>query len=346
MTFSLVCCDVDLEETEVTEESVSFSETENIETFTESETEKEKETETEKETYTTYSEGNSVTDYKNKTIPEYNGKDFVYINGGIPYFSSSEITVSAYEQYSPLDNLGRCGVAKACLSKELMPTEKRQRLQIKPSGWKQAQYDCVSGKSLYNRSHLIGYQLTAENNNERNLITGTQHFNQEVMVKYENMVADYIKSTGNHVMYRVTPMFKDNELVARGVEMEAYSVEDEGDSISYNVFLFNVQPHIVIDYKTGASSLEKGYKVSSNTSSNSKSSVKKSQNSSVKKNTQKANNADTKDAKYILNTNTKKFHLPTCGSVKTIKEENYQKSNDSRDNLISEGYKPCKRCNP
>lgn len=186
------------------------------------------------------------------TFPEYSGKAYIAINNNAPSFPS--LSKSSYERYSDLDNLGRCGAAEACLSKDTMPTQQRGDISsVKPSGWKQAYYDNVDGKMLYNRCHLIAYELAAENANEKNLITGTRYMNVEGMLPFENQVADYIKETGNHVMYRVTPRFSGNELVARGVEIEAESVEDKGEGIYFHVYCFNVQPGISINYTNGSS---------------------------------------------------------------------------------------------
>ena len=179
---------------------------------------------------------------------------FAVINQGVPYFEEGDMTTESYETYADLDYLGRCGETMACIGRDLMPTEARESIsQVKPTGWKQKQYDFVDGKSLYNRCHLIGFQLTGENANERNLITGTRYMNTEGMLPFENMVADYIKETGNHVLYRVTPIFRDDELVARGVQMEAYSVEDSGEGICFCVYVYNNQPGVTIDYATGDS---------------------------------------------------------------------------------------------
>lgn len=189
-------------------------------------------------------------------VPEYQGEAYVVINENEPSFSSDELSSDSFETYGELDELGRCTIAFANLSTDLMPQEERGSIgQVKPSGWQTVKYDCVDGKYLYNRCHLIGYQLSGENANERNLITGTRYINVEGMLPFENMVADYIKETGNHVLYRVTPIFVEDELVARGVQMEAYSVEDDGASICYNVFVYNVQPGIAIDYSDGSSTL-------------------------------------------------------------------------------------------
>ena len=176
-------------------------------------------------------------------LPAYSGNPYVEIDGNQPGFTEKDKTKQSFEQYSELDSLGRCGTAYANVGEDLMPTEKRGSIgKVKPSGWHTVKYDIVDGKYLYNRCHLIGYQLTAENANEKNLITGTRFMNVNGMLPFENMVADYVKETGNHVLYRVTPVFEGNNLLATGVQMEAYSVEDEGDGICFNVFVYNVQP--------------------------------------------------------------------------------------------------------
>ena len=190
------------------------------------------------------------------SIPAYSGMPYVAVNDNVPSFTDDDITLNAFENYSDLDSLGRCGVAYANVCQETMPTEKRGDIsKVKPTGWHSVKYDFVDGKSLYNRCHLIGYQLTAENANEKNLITGTRYMNTEGMLPFENMVADYVKETKNHVLYRVTPIFEDNNLVASGVLMEAQSVEDHGEGVSFCVYAYNVQPGVTIDYATGDSSL-------------------------------------------------------------------------------------------
>jgi DNA-entry nuclease len=194
--------------------------------------------------------------YNLEDIPEYSGESYVYINNNVPSFSESDYTTESYESYSDLDSLGRCGTAIANIGVDLMPTEARGSIgMIKPSGWHTIKYDIVDGKYLYNRCHLIGYQLTGENANEKNLITCTRSMNTVGMLQFENEVATYIKKTNNHVLYRVTPVFIDDNLLATGVQMEAYSIEDNGTGISFNVFVYNVQDGITIDYKTGDSSL-------------------------------------------------------------------------------------------
>lgn len=199
-------------------------------------------------------DGREETTVSMNQLPEYSGNPYVEIDGNQPGFTDKDKTKESFEKYSDLDSLGRCGVAYANVGMDLMPSEERSSIgKVKPSGWHTVKYDCVDGKYLYNRCHLIGYQLTAENANEKNLITGTRYMNVDGMLLFENMAADYVKETGNHVLYRVTPVFEGNNLLAKGVQMEAYSVEDEGDGICFNVFVYNVQPGIHIDYATGDS---------------------------------------------------------------------------------------------
>ena len=192
------------------------------------------------------------------TLPDYDGSPYVELYGGQPAFTEEQKAgTESYETYAPLDLLGRCGTAKACIGQDLMPTEERGAIgMVKPSGWHTVRYDgLVDGKYLYNRCHLIGYQLAGENANERNLITGTRYLNVEGMLPFENRVADYVRETGNHVLYRVTPVFRGMELVARGVQLEAWSVEDGGAGVCFNVYCYNVQPGVEIDYATGESCL-------------------------------------------------------------------------------------------
>ena len=256
-------------------------------------------------------------------IPEYTGDAYLAVNGNIPFFTDDEITDQSFETYSPLDALGRCGVAFACVGQDLMPTEDRGSIgQVKPSGWHLVKYDCVDGKYLYNRCHLIGYQLTAENANERNLITGTRYLNIEGMLPFENQVADYVQQTDNHVLYRVTPVFEGDNLLAGGVLMEGYSVEDSGDGICFCVYAYNVQPGVQIDYATGESALI-GETV-----------------------TEPSEQTSTTEPDYVLNNNTRKFHRPSCSSVEDIKPSNRGDYTGSREALIERGYVPCKRCLP
>ena len=187
-------------------------------------------------------------------IPPYSGEPYVIIEDNQPNFTLDDFTTTPFENYSELDELGRCGVAYANICVELMPTEPRGEIgMVKPSGWHTVKYDVVDGKYLYNRCHLIGFQLAGENANKMNLITGTRYLNVVGMLPFENMIAEYVEETGNHVLYRVTPIFEGDELVARGVQMEAISVEDEGEGICFNIFVYNVQPGVGINYATGES---------------------------------------------------------------------------------------------
>ena len=276
---------------------------------------------TEQTLQTTLSEDNPQPPWE---IPQYKGAPYTEIHNNIPFFTDDEITDQSFETYSPLDALGRCGAAFACVGQDLMPTEDRGSIgQVKPSGWHLVKYDCVDGKYLYNRCHLIGYQLTAENANERNLITGTRYLNIEGMLPFENQVADYVQQTGNHVLYRVTPVFEGDNLLASGVLMEGYSVEDGGAGISFCVYAYNVQPGVQIDYATGESALVNAtsYEPPEQTPPEEK-------------------------LNYVLNHNTRKFHRPSCSSVEDIKPSNREQYIGSRETLIEQGYAPCKRCMP
>lgn len=269
------------------------------------------------------------------SIPDYSESPYVTVNDNQPYFSDTDLTTTSFESYSELDSLGRCGVAYACISPDTMPTEERGSIgQIKPSGWHTVKYDSVEGKYLYNRCHLIGYQLTAENANGHNLITGTRYLNVDGMLPFENMVADYIKETGNHVLYRVTPVFDGNNLVASGALMEAESVEDNGEGIYFNVYCYNVQPGVTINYSTGDSAL-------------SERSTPDTTESQIPE-TASADSATEESIKqtYILNTNTHKFHDPFCSSVEDMKDSNKKTYTGSREDLIAQGYEPCGQCKP
>ena len=271
-------------------------------------------------------------------IPDYSGSPYVALNDNLPEFTAAEkATKKSYETYSPLDNLGRCGVTHACVGKDIMPTEKREDISsVKPSGWKNKAYDAslVDGRYLYNRCHLIGFQLTGENDNERNLITGTRYMNVEGMLPFENMVADYVKETGNHVMYRVTPIFVGDNLVASGCQMEAWSVEDNGEGICFNVFVYNVQPGICINYATGDNWLNTEEKPVQSTPEGDKTQ------------TGEGGEADgaTTEGTYILNTNTKRIHLPTCSSVQSMSSANRREHSGAIDALLAQGYKTCGTC--
>lgn len=197
---------------------------------------------------------NNIVGLDINNLPEYIGKPYVVINNNEPNFDKSELVPKSFEKYAELDNLKRCGTADSIIGQDLMPTSKRENISsVKPTGWKSVKYNGIEGGNLYNRCHLIGFQLAGENANKRNLITGTRYLNTKGMLPFENMVADYVKETNNHVRYRVTPIFVGNELVARGVQIEAMSIEDNGKAIKFNVYCFNVQPNIEINYKTGDS---------------------------------------------------------------------------------------------
>ena len=276
-------------------------------------------------------------------VPAYSGKAYISVNGNVPYFTAAELTTTSFETYSDLDTLGRCGVTYACIGQDLMPTEERGSIgMVKPTGWHTVRYDgLVDGNYLYNRCHLIGYQLTGENANTKNLITGTRYLNIEGMLPFENMVADYIQETDNHVLYRVTPIFEGNNLLANGVLMEGYSVEDKGAGVSYCVFAYNVQPGIEIDYATGESKL-----ADSAQQEEQKTATVTPTPSPEPEKQEPATGSEASQADYILNTNTKKFHYPTCSSVNDMKEKNKQEFFGTRDETIALGYSPCGRCKP
>lgn len=276
-------------------------------------------------------------------VPAYSGKAYTSVNGNVPYFTAAELTTTSFETYSDLDTLGRCGVTYACIGQDLMPTKERGSIgMVKPTGWHTVRYDdLVDGKYLYNRCHLIGYQLTGENANTQNLITGTRYLNIEGMLPFENMVADYIQETNNHVLYRVTPIFEGNNLLANGVLMEGYSVEDKGAGVSYCVFAYNVQPGIEIDYATGESKLADGAQQEEQ-----KTATVTPTPSPEPEKQEPVTGSEASQADYILNTNAKKFHYPTCSSVNDMKEKNKQEFFGTRDEAIALGYSPCGRCKP
>ena len=256
----------------------------------------------------------TVTSFSLEDIPAYAGDPYVVIDGNQPDFPEEDQTsTESFETYSPLDALGRCGVAYANIGRDLMPTEDRESISsVTPTGWINKQYD---GEYLYNRCHLIGFQLAGENANEENLITGTRYMNVDGMLPFENLVADYVTETDNHVLYRVTPVFEGQNLVASGVQMEAWSVEDGGDGVCFNVYVYNVQPGVTIDYATGES-WQEGAEPSDG------------------------------DVTYILNTNSHKFHYPDCAGVANMSDANKETYTSSREDLIAQGYEPCGQCNP
>ena len=244
-------------------------------------------------------------------VPAYSGEPYVVVNNNIPFFKDSDLTTEVFEKYSDLDSLGRCGAAYANVCQEIMPTEKRGAIgMVKPTGWQTVKYDWVDGKYLYNRCHLIGYQLSGENANEKNLITGTRYLNVDGMLPFENLVADYVHETDHHVLYRVTPVFENSNLVASGVLMEAQSVED--DDVLFCVYCYNVQPKVTIDYATGESHA--------------------SEDTNIQETSQ-----STDEQTYIVNENTKKFHLPSCSSVKDMNSGNKREFTGDRQELLDEG---------
>ena len=273
---------------------------------------------------------------KKDSIPGFSGKSYYVLNNNKPYFSDDMMTTESYERYSEFDNLGRCGYAISCIGKDLMPTGERGSIgMIKPTGWHTIRYDGIDGQYLYNRCHLIGFQLTGETTNEKNLITGTRYLNINGMLQFENKVAEFIKETNNHVLYRVTPVFEGDNLLASGVIIEAKSVEDNGKGIEFNVYCYNVQPGIIIDYRTGDSYKEEQEET-----------VQKEKNISAATTTIETKKEEKNERTYILNTNTKKFHLTDCSSVSKMSDKNKKEVVDSRDNIINKGYQPCKICNP
>lgn len=271
---------------------------------------------------------------KTEELPEYQGESFAILNGNVPAFSEEDLTTEPFEYYSDLDELGRCGVAYANICREIMPTEERGAIgQIKPTGWHTVKYDCVDGKYLYNRCHLIGYQLAGENANEKNLITGTRSLNIDGMLPFENQVADYVQETGNHVLYRVTPVFEGNNLLASGVIMEGLSVEDHGKGVKFCVYAYNAQEGVRIDYATGDSALLDEQEIKDSGAAEDATEETASQN-------------ETKNSTYVLNIHTGKFHLPDCPGVSSMKEENRRDFYGTREEAIDMGYEPCGTCKP
>lgn len=258
------------------------------------------------------------------SIPAFDGKHaYVIINDNVPFFTDDEkATKKSYETYGDLDALGRCTVAHSCIGFDLMPTETRGSIgQVKPSGWQTVKYDIVDGKYLYNRCHLIGYQLTGENANVKNLITGTRYLNIDGMLDFENMVADYVKDTKNHVMYRVTPIYDGNNLVASGVLMEGWSVEDNGDGICFCIYAYNAQPGISINYKNGNSWLSTETPPADDSNDD-------------------VDNEIRTDI-YYLNVKTGKFHIVSC---RYADGDNVVEYEGTLDDLLAEGKDPCGVC--
>lgn len=289
--------------------------------------EKESSSATEKPSGTTIVGTGTAKAVEPSTLPAYSGSAYTVVNGNQPNFSASELTTVGYEKYANLDSLGRCGVALASCGKEIMPVEGEERgsiSSIKSTGWVQAKYDGISGGYLWNRCHLLGWQLSAENANKQNLITGTRYMNIEGMLPFENMVADYIRETGNHVAYRVTPIFEGNNLVCSGVQMEAYSIEDEGDGICFNVYCYNVQPGITINYATGDSS-------------GPSSETTETQKPNTEQNNTNNNQASSGEMVWIPKSGSKYHSNSGCSNMKNPTQV-------TKEEAERRGYEPCKKC--
>ncbi len=312
----------------------------------------------------------TTTDSSVNNIPEYSGEDFVALNNNVPNFDEKDKTTTSFETYSPLDSLGRCGEAYANIGRDLMPTQKRGDISsVKPSGWLNKKYDTslVDGGYIYNRCHLIGHQLAGEDANERNLITGTRYFNVDGMLPFENMIADYVKETNNHVLFRVTPVYDGDNLVAKGVQMEAYSVEDDGEGVMFNVFVYNVQPGIEIDYATGESWLSgeerpannksnsnKNYNKSNsnkvnnnqnsnNYSQNNKNNSNKNNNKNNRNNTQNNNSSQQSSGVIRGNSKSKIYHCPGQANYDDMKDSDNLVIFNSEQEAINAGYRKAKR---
>ena len=308
-----------------------------------------------------------ATEFDLSMVPAYSGTAYADINEDIPFFTEEEMTTEPFQEYWPLDDLGRCTGAYACVGPETLPTEKRGEISsVKPSGWHTVKYDGIDGNYLYNRCHLIGYQLTGQNAEEKNLITGTRYMNTQGMLPFEESVFMYVEGTGNHVMYRVRPYFDGDDLLARGVLMEARSVEDP--LVQFCAFCYNVQPGVEIDYATGDSTGPEFTGSGDKSGDDKNGATGSAQNSEEsQKGAERADEADQvqeigaesvtdgaqtedrevrQDVTYIINTNSGKFHRPTCDSVHDMSEKNKLESTDDRETLIERGYVPCKRCKP
>lgn len=294
------------------------------------------------------------------SVPPYGGDPSVEVNGGSPFFDDADRAFEGQE-FSALDGLGRCGCAFALVGPETLPTEPRGSIgMVKPSGWQISRYEWVDGEYLFNRCHLIGYQLTGENDNELNLITGTRSMNVLGMLPYEERVAAYVERTGNHILYRVTPVFAGDDLVASGVLMEAESKEDDGAGVRFCVWCYNAEPGVAIDYATGANrasdpaageAAEKDGAIVDGQSSSAPRADSASPRPGAGKawrtgDANEANQGEGEVRQYVLNTNTHRFHYPDCPSVDDMKEKNKQPFEGTRDEVIALGYEPCGACRP
>ena len=281
------------------------------------------------------------------SVPEWEGLPFAYINENEPEFTDEEIWERAQESLSVLDDMGRVGTAMACIGQEIMPEEGRSQISsIKPTGWQSSRYDFIENGSLYNRCHLIGHQLTGDDAIDRNLMTGTRYMNIEGMLPFENAIAKYVKETGNHVMYRVTPAFYGRELVAKGVHLEALSVEDKGEGLSFNVYCYNLQPGVEIDYETGENHKAEDDSWLTAYLSGDLSARPRTFGKVDPDETAKLKAHQSEPELYILNTNTGKFHHPDCDSIRDMSEHNKHEQKTTREDLLIRGYEPCGNCKP
>ena len=277
-------------------------------------------------------------------VPAYSGRAYADINGDVPFFAQEEMTAEPFHEYWPLDDLGRCTGAYACVGPETLPTQKRGDISsVRPTGWNTNRYSDIDGEMLFNRCHMIGHMLTGQDANERNLITGTRYMNVEGMLPFEESVVMYVEGTGHHVMYRVRPFFEGDNLVCTGVLMEARSVEDP--LVQFCAFCYNVQPGFEIDYATGDNRRadeggDEVQRIIADPDTGEEAGSRQSGSGDT------AASSEEEQYTYILNTNTHKFHMPYCDSVQDIKDKNKQKTTMKREELIEQGYSPCKRCNP
>lgn len=276
--------------------------------------------------------GSAVTS-ADDTAAAFEGQFIAVLNDGYPDFTVKDLTTQSYDTYSDLDELGRAGTAQACIGRESFPQEQRSSIEeIIPSGWNNSYYDFVDDGYVYNRCHLIGYQLTG-NDTAENLITGTHFLNVEGMLPYENWVSMYVSNTGNHVLYRVTPIYENDDLVASAVQMEGYSVEDMGAGICFNVLIYNVEPGVAIDYSDGENRQDDSVVVAVTET------FEEAEEESIE-------TLEEQEITYVLNTNSHKFHYPYCDSVIDMKEKNRAEFYGTRDEAIAQGYEPCGKCNP
>lgn len=278
-----------------------------------------------------------------KKIPAYDGAPYTEINDNKPTFTKRQLTTKEFKKYGDLDNQGRCTTAYANVSPKTLPNKRRGSIgMIKPTGWHTVRYDeIVDGKYLYNRCHLVAHELAGEDANEKNLITGTRYMNVQGMLPFENRVADYVKSTGNHVLYRVKPIFDGKDPLAKGVHMEAESVEDKGAGISFNIYCYNVQPGVHIDYHTGESYAKSGESKAGKTQTRGQKGY-----GAARKHTSSSKQETGARQEFVINQNTKKFHYADCPSARRILSKNRTTVKTTAEALIKQGYSPCQNCHP